>query len=149
MLKSAVMARQSIRFEQFFAAPREKVFAYFSDHERFGRIWPGRTRRVTAATDADPNGLGSVREMQTPLGTVEETITGYDPPCHLEYRASSPRVSNHLGVMDFEEVAGGTRLVYTIEFDFRPAFLGGVAAGYVCASFRRGVHRAIDEISAA
>ena len=60
------LPQQTVRFEQFFAAPRPAVFAYFADHEKFGRLWPGRTRRMKDAAGADPNGLGSVREIRRP-----------------------------------------------------------------------------------
>ena len=35
------MPQQKIKFEQYFAAPRDKVFAFFADHEKFGLIWGG------------------------------------------------------------------------------------------------------------
>jgi uncharacterized protein YndB with AHSA1/START domain len=102
------MAQQTVRFEQFFAAPRERVFAYFADHERFGRLWPGRTRRVRDAADAaQPNGLGSVRETRAAGSAFEETITAFEPPARIEYRVTrgSP-IKNHLGRLAFAEVEG-------------------------------------------
>lgn len=143
------MAEQRVRFEQFFAAPRERVFAHFADHEKFGRIWTGRTRRIRESADArEPNGLGSVREVRAGGFTLEETITAFEPPARIEYRVTKGGpIKNHLGRLTFSEVSGGTQLEYTIEFDPRLRFTGGLIAGTLCASWHRGVHRAIEDLS--
>lgn len=144
-----VNTAQSVRFEQFFAAPRERVFAWFADHENFGRIFPGSTRRIVDASDpADVNGLGSVREVRIGLVRLEETITRYEPPACIEYRVTRGwPVRNHLGRLGFESVAGGTQLEYTITFESRIPFAGNLVAGSLCASWRRGVARAVESIS--
>lgn len=143
------MPQQRVHFEQFFAAERERVFAYFADHEKFGRIWPGRFRRIHESADAaQPNGLGSVREIKSSGFTFEETITAFDPPQRIEYRITrGGPIKNHLGRLLFSEVPGGTKLEYTIEFDPRLRFTGGLIASVLCASWHRGVQRAIDDLS--
>ncbi len=140
---------QSVRFEQFFAVPRERVFHWFSQHENFGLVFPGRTRRIQASSDpADPNGLGSVREVKFGLVRLEETITRYEPPACIEYRVTRGwPVRNHLGRLSFEDVPGGSRLEYTITFESRIPFTGNVVAGSLCASWRRRVARAVEAIS--
>lgn len=145
------MPQQHLRFEPFIAAPREQVFAYFADHERFGRLWPGRTRRILDAADpAQPNGLGSVREVQLWLARLEETITAFVPGELIEYRLTrGGALRNHKGSLRFESVPGGTKLVYDIEFDGRLPLVGGLVAGYLCASFRRGIFRVVEEITGA
>src|SRR5690242_6592998 len=97
--EEAEMPQQTVKFEQFFAAPREKVFAWFADHEKFGKIWPGRTRRIQASADgAEPNGLGSVREIRSAGSTFEETITTFEPPATIEYRITrGGPIKNHRG----------------------------------------------------
>ena len=143
------MAQQRVRFEQFFAAPRAKVFDYFADHERFGRIWPGKTRRVQASADAQqPNGLGSVREISSSGMKFEETITGFEPPSTIEYKITKGGpIKNHVGTLNFSDVPGGTKLEYTIEFDPKIPLTGGLVASVLCASWQRGVQRAIDELA--
>lgn len=143
------MAEQSVRFEQFFAAPREPVFAWFAQHENFGLLFPGRTKRIQASADpAEPNGLGSVREVRIGLVRLEETITRFEPPSCIEYRVTRGwPVRNHLGRLRFEAVPGGTLLEYVIEFDSRLPFAGGLVAGSLCASWRSGVQRAVEAIS--
>ena len=143
------MAQQRVRFEQFFAAPRAKVFDYFADHERFGRIWPGRTRRIQISADPKhPDGLGSVREIRTAGMSFEETITAFELHSRIEYRISrGGPIKNHVGRLLFNEVPGGTKLEYTIEFEPKVPFTGGLVASVLCASWHRGVPRAIDDLS--
>lgn len=145
------MPQQTVRFEQFFAAPRERVFAWFADHEKFGRIWPGRTRRIrTATAGSDPNGLGSARAVGSWPMVFEESITGFDPPAAIEYRVTKGGpIKNHVGRMRFESVAGGTRLDYTIDFDARIPFTGGLIAGLLCGAWRHGIQKVIEDISRA
>lgn len=145
------MPTQSVRFEQFFAAPRETVFAWFSRHENFRLLFPNRIRRIKVGNDpAEPNGLGSVREVRMGLVRLEETITRYEPPSCIEYQVTRGwPVRKHLGRLLFEPVAGGTRLDYTIEFETRLPFAGGMVAGSLCASWRVGVQRAVEAISRA
>lgn len=142
---------QSVRFEQFFAAPRERVFAWFSQHENFGLLFPGRTRRLREGHDpAQPNGAGSVREIRIGPLRLEETITRHEPPSLIEYRMTRGwPLRNHRGRLCFDEVAGGTRLEYTIGFDSRLPLAGSLVAGSLCRSWRRGVQRAIESIAAA
>lgn len=142
--------QQSVRFEQFFAAPRERVFAWFSRHENLGQLFPGRTRRLSDAPDPQaPDGLGSVREIRVGLVRLEETITRYEPPSCIEYQVTRGwAIHNHLGRLQFESVEGGTRLEYTIEFDTSLPLAGSLVAGSLCQSWRRRVHRAVEAIAA-
>ena len=143
------MPQQRVHFEQFFAAPRERVFAWFADHEKFGRIWPGRTRRLHESADArEPNGLGSIREVRTGGMAFEETITAFDPPSHIEYRITrGGPIKNHRGELRFTAVEGGTKLHYTIEFDPKVPLTGGLIASVLCTSFHRGIGRAVEDLA--
>ncbi|HUS25056.1 MAG TPA: SRPBCC family protein [Candidatus Binatia bacterium] len=143
------MAQQQVRFEQFFAAPRERVFEYFADHERFGRIWGGRFTRIRNGA-AEPNGLGSVREIRTRGMRFEETIVAFERPSLIEYAISrgSP-IRNHRGSIRFEAVPGGTKVEYTIRFDPKLALTGGLIAGILCATWHAGVHRAVEDLAQA
>jgi len=143
------MPQQTVRFEQFFTAPREKVFAWFADHEKFGKVWPGRTRRLHASADAsEPNGLGSVREIKGGGSTFEETITAFDPPALIEYQVTrGGPIKNHIGRMRFTESEGGTTLDYTIEFDPKVPFTGGLIASVLCAAWQRGVQKAVEGLA--
>jgi len=143
------MRQQTVKFEQFFAAPRGKVFAWFADHEKFGKVWPGRTRRVQASADAaEPNGLGSVREVRSGGTVFQETIVKFDPPSLIEYRITKGGpIKNHVGRMVFSDTEGGTRLEYTIEFDPKIPFTGGLIASVLCSAWHRGVNRAVEGLA--
>ena len=143
------MPQQTVRFEQFFSAPREKVFAWFADHEKFGKVWPGRTRRLQASADAsEHNGLGSIREVRGGGLTFEETITAFEPPARIEYQVTrGGPIKNHIGRMLFSDAEGGTKLDYTIEFDPRIPFTGGLIASVLCTAWHRGVYKAIEGLS--
>lgn len=145
------MSEQIVRFEQFFAAPREPVFAWFADHQNFGRLFPGTTRRIRDSdAPGNPNGLGSVREVRMGPLRLEETITAFDAPARIEYRVTRGwAIRNHVGRLRFESVPGGTHLEHSIEFDCGLPFAGGVVAGLLCQSWRRGVQRAVEAISGA
>lgn len=145
------MAQQVVKFEQFFAAPRAAVFAYFADHVKFGRIWGGRFTRVQDGQDPrEPNGLGSVREIRTAGLVFEETITTFQKPSLIEYKVSKGGpIKNHLGHIEFSEVEGGTKVNYTITFDPKIPLTGGLMAGILCATWHGNVHRAVKDIAAA
>ncbi|HEX4872611.1 MAG TPA: SRPBCC family protein [Nevskiaceae bacterium] len=143
------MSRQLLRFEQFFAAPRETVFAFFSDHQSFGEIWPGRFERIQVAPAGDdPNGLGSVRRVRSAGMVIEETITAFEPPARIEYRVTrGGPLKNHRGELRFTEVPGGTQLDYQIEFEPRWPLTGGLIASTLCAAWHHGVSRAVEAIA--
>ena len=145
------MAQQSVRFEQFFAAPRQKVFAWFSHHENLARLFGGRLIDTAPGPDSEqPLGAGAVRVVRFGLMRVEETVTCFEPPQRIEYRVTHGwPIADHHGRLSFSEVEGGTHLDYTIEFRVRLAGVGSVMAGVLCASWRRNIHRAVDAISSA
>lgn len=145
------MPSQQVRFQQRFEAAPEKVFAYFADHEKFGRIWGGEFRRIRAGDDPrEPDGVGSVRLIRAPAGApFEETIVVFERPQRIEYVVSkgSP-IKNHRGVILFKPAGGGTELDYTISFDPRIPLTGGLIRGILKLSWRRGVRNAIADIGA-
>ena len=143
------MTDHIVKLEQFFASEREQVFAWFADHGNFGKLFPGRMRRIQPSHDAQHiDGLGSVREVRIGALRLEETITAFQPPETIEYRITRGwPVKNHVGRLRFESVPGGTRLEFSIEFDSNIPFAGSMIAGVMCKSWRRGVQRAVEDIS--
>jgi uncharacterized protein YndB with AHSA1/START domain len=143
------MPSQQVRFRQFFAAPPAEVFAYFADHEQNGRIWARRARRIQDGEDpAEPNGLGSVRELKGPGPAFEERIVAFEPPRRIEYEISrgSP-LKNHRGVIVLAEAAGGTEVAYSIGFDPKLPGTGALFARWLRYSWTRGVKRAVADLS--
>ena len=148
---------QSARFEQFFAAPQETVFAWFAQHRNVARLFGGRLVDTCPAPAADsaPDsdaalGVGSVRVVRLGMIRLEEAITGFEPAQCIEYRVVRGwPIREHLGRMRFAAVDGGTQLVHTVEFEVAVPGLGGLIAGLMCASWRRNIHHAVDAISGA
>ena len=122
---------QTLTYEQDYAAPPEKVFAYLAEHENLGVVFaPMKVERLRDG-DSERNGVGSVRKLSLKgLLPFEETVTGVVPNERIEYRISkgSP-LKSHFGVMRFTPTpAGGTHLDYTITFDALPGVAQAVAA---------------------
>ena len=143
------MAKYQVRFEQYFAAPRAKVFAWFGDHEKLARVWGGRFRRIRDATEGkNPNGLGSVREVRLGIAKFEETIVKFQAPTVIEYAVTrgSP-IKNHLGRLVFADADSGTKLDYTISFDPKLPFTGWLIARILSGQWRNGVQRAVKDIA--
>lgn len=145
------MAEQTVRFEQFFTAPREAVFAWFAQHENVGRLFYCDVRRIRDSdAGQDINGVGSVRRVRHGLIRLEQTVTRFEPPELIEYRgAPSWPIGTQLGRLRFEAVPGGTRLEYSIEFESRLPFSGGVLTSLLSKTWLRGVQRAVEATSVA
>jgi hypothetical protein len=61
---------------------------------------------------------------------LEERIITHDRPSLIEYVViNDAPISNHLGRIEFTPTATGTAVRYTIDFDYKPAFLGPVVRG--------------------
>ena len=86
------------------------------------------------------NGLGSVRTLNIgPLPSFDETVTAFEKDKLVEYKITrgSP-LKNHKGVMQFyPSGSGGSKLHYTIEFEFKIPFLGPVVRAGLENSIRR------------
>lgn len=131
-----------LQFKERYAAPPEKVFAFFAEHSNLSKLFGGSITRVKNAPEGDdPNGLGSVRQLVIMPGLpFEETVTVYVPQERIEYKVTkgSP-IKNHLGVMLFKAGDGETSLDYRIEFDPRIPGTGGLIAKILGGSIRKGL----------
>lgn len=143
------MGKHQVRIEQYFAAPRAKVFGWFSDHNRLGKVFPGKFARIKDATSGkDPNGLGSVRQIRQGLLRFEETIVRFEPASVIEYTVSrGGPVKNHLGRMVFADADGGTQLDYTITFESKIPFTGWLIARVLSSALCAGMPRAVKDIA--
>lgn len=144
------MATQTIRFEQFFSAPREAVFDWFAKHENVGQLFYCGARQVRDGDQGQaPNGVGSARLVHHGLIRLEQTITRFEPPGLIEYQGKPHwPIGRQHGRLSFESVPGGTQLEYRIEYDSRLPFSGGLLTGLLTNAWRRGVQRAVEAVSA-
>ena len=108
---------QTIEIRETVAAPIDRVFELFADHQRFSGLFGGRCERVVEGTP-EPNGLGSVRRIGPGALAFDETIVAFEPNARIDYQITrgSP-LKNHLGQITFREVDGATEVDYRIRFE--------------------------------
>ncbi len=115
-----IKEKQRLHFLQDFDAPVQRVFSFFSDHNRLGEIYPAFIRRITDSRNpANCNDVGSARLIISFPLFFQETITQYIESRYIEYKITSASpLKNHIGKMNFVELPGNrTRLDYIIEFE--------------------------------
>ena len=108
---------QRIHVERDFVLPVGRVFAYLSEHENLGPLFGARVTRLRDG-QTSRNGVGSVRSLKVgPLPAFDETVTLVVPDERIDYRISrGGPLRDHSACMRFTPLAGGTHLVYDIEF---------------------------------
>ena len=142
-MEAAAGAKNHVHLTAEVGGSADAVFTYLTDH--FFELWPGKGRVLEAGDDpAEPMGLGMVRLMKPPgSATLEERIVTHDRPRLIEYQViNDAPITNHLGRLELTPTTAGTRLDYTIDFDYRPAFLGPLVRGILLAGWRtRGARK--------
>ena len=131
------MAKNHVHFTAEVGGSADAVFTYLTDH--FFEVWPGKARVLEPGDDpAEPMGLGMVRLMKPPgSAALEERIITHDRPRLIEYTViNDAPISNHLGRIELTPTTQGTRIDYTIDFDYRPAFLGPLVRGILTTTWR-------------
>ena len=108
---------QRIEVTQDFPFPVERLYAFLSEHENLGAIFPAKIKRIRAGQDG-ANGVGSVRRIAVAPGvSLEETVTKAEPNKLIVYTITKGGwpINSHLGVMRFSSTTNGSRLHYTID----------------------------------
>jgi uncharacterized protein YndB with AHSA1/START domain len=129
-------ARNKVELTAEVAGSPDAVFTFLTDH--FFELWPGKATVLEAGDDpAEPMGLGMVRRMNPPgSAALEERIVAHERPRLIEYTViNDAPISNHLGQLELTPTATGTRLDYSISFDYRPAALGPIAGAVLRATW--------------
>lgn len=111
------MPKHEVVLQETVKAPRDKVFAFFADHEKFVSLFGGACTRIKEGRD-EPNGLGSVRRLLPGLLSFDETIVKFDKPSVIHYQITrGGPLKNHLGMIEFTDLGSQTRVDYVIRFD--------------------------------
>jgi uncharacterized protein YndB with AHSA1/START domain len=137
-------ARNHVLLTADVAGSPDAVFTYFTDS--FFDVWPGKAKVLTPGDDPnEPNGLGMVRWMKPPgSAALEERIITHDRPSLIEYEViNDAPISNHIGRIEFTPTGTGTAIRYTIDFDYKPAFLGPLVAGILKSTWNLRSKRAL------
>jgi hypothetical protein len=128
-MEAATTAKNRVHLTAEVGGSADALFSYLTDH--FGDLWAGSMKVLEPGDDPnEPNGLGMVRLVKPPgTAALEERIITHERPRLIEYTViNEAPLSNHLGRLELTPTTRGTRLDYTIAFDFRPAALGPIAA---------------------
>ncbi|HEX7353731.1 MAG TPA: SRPBCC family protein [Mycobacteriales bacterium] len=137
-----------VHVTQEYAASRQQVFAYLSDHENLGPLLGADITRVREGSDG-PNGVGSVRSIKVgPLPPFEETNVEVVPDALIRYRITKGGVlKDHEGVMTFADTpGGGCRFAWTITFDGKVPGVGAAVAAGLTRSISKGLP-AVDDLA--
>ena len=119
------LAEAPLRFrvDGFVALPRDKVWAAFSDPTGWPHWFPFTDRAHYEGPP--PYGVGTVRQSWVSGDRYEETMLIWEEPHRWGYRidrASTAIASAQIEVTEFEEVPGGTRVIWTLATDPLPSF---------------------------
>jgi uncharacterized protein YndB with AHSA1/START domain len=137
---------KEVLIERDFEQDVGRLFAYLSEHENMGKLFPTRVERVRDGENGERNGVGSVRRLSFGgLMPFEETVTTYEPNRRVVYRITKGTpLRGHRGEMLFSERAGGgSHLRYEIVFG---SAIPGVAA-IVAASLRRSIAKGLEQVA--
>lgn len=116
-----------IHLLQDFDVTVDRVFSFFSDHNRLSEIYPALIRRlIDSPNPTNCNDVGSSRIIVSFPLIFQETITQYIENKYIEYKITTPSpLKNHIGKMNFIATSAQTsRLDYIIEFEALLPFSG-------------------------
>ena len=138
---------QEVRFQTTVRAPRDQVFAFLADHQKFARLFGGTCTRIKDG-EGDVNGLGSVRRLGPGPLSFDETIVTFEPSTRIEYTVTrgSP-IKNHLGTVDLSDAPnGGTAIDYVIRFEGKIPGTGGVIAALLRTALKVNANKALSTL---
>ncbi|GAC1387398.1 MAG: hypothetical protein NVSMB48_26710 [Marmoricola sp.] len=110
--------------------PVEEAWEVLADHVGMRSWGPGLKVTLTKTGDTDPNGVGAVRRISTPLPLppIVEEVTAFEPSRLLAYRAiSGVPLRDYRGEVELTDHAGKTSISYTIHADSRIPLLDQAA----------------------
>ena len=150
----------TVIIQEHIEAPIEAVFANFSDHRHFFRGGSFRAELLKEG-EADPNGLGAVRRIESDSGIFVEEITAFNPPHHYQYRIQTLTTTigfeaplrHALGQLSFYAREGGTDVVWISAWSIPIPLIGGLISAVmrpmVASAFSGLVRQARQELEAA
>ncbi len=134
------VAERDFVIERRFAAPRERMFALFTEPEHLQRWWAPRPFTIPACTvDLRPGGVWHYA-MRSPEGQdhwARSVYTEVAPPERLVYTSTFadaqanpiPGIAENLTTVTFTAEDGGTRVSARVQFPDAAALQAAVAMG--------------------
>lgn len=130
------------------SAPIDVVWKVLADHEGLGNWGPGISAALTTPGEGDPNGVGAVRRISTPLPApaIVEEVTTFEPGRRLTYKAlAGVPLRNYRGDVVLEEAGGGTAISYTVLADQRVPLVEKALTKVIAAALLNGLVRAVKK----
>lgn len=128
LVKSKGTTMQTAIMRRTIAAPVDEVFDWIADGTNWASV-PGMFySRVRLADGPEPHGVGSIREFASPGSKVTEVVTAFERPRYMAYKAIStiPRIDHEGGSITFQEIPGGTEVLWTSTFQLKAPVFAGV-----------------------
>lgn len=128
--------------------PITHAWTVLADHVGMASWGPGLKVTLDKVGSDDPNGVGAVRRISTPLPMppIVEEVTAFDPDRYLAYRAvSGVPLRGYRAEVELADHDGKTFITYTVHADSRlplleraavKALATGLLAAYARAAKR-------------
>ena len=128
------------------AAPAA-VFQLVNDHAGLSQ-WSG-LGRFTPVAGAAEQGVGAERNVSTPMGSMREQITHWQPEQCVRYRIIDSRLLvNHRGEITLAPEAGGTLVTWSVRFRSGIPGLGGLLQRVMQGKFDKALQGLQQHVSA-
>jgi carbon monoxide dehydrogenase subunit G len=130
------------------SAPIDVVWKVLADHEGMDKWGPGISAEVTTPGETDPNGVGAVRRISTPLPApaIVEEVTAFEPGRRMAYKAlAGVPLRNYQGDVELRESGNGTAISYTVRADQRVPLVEKALTKVIAAGLLGGLVRAVKK----
>lgn len=100
-----------IKVERIVKAPIENIFEAISDHANYALYPSVGIAELLKEGDAEPNGKGALRTVETGVFKVWERITEFERPVHMQYKieqAKPIKMDHYKGIIDLKDLGDGT-----------------------------------------
>lgn len=129
--------KKTVSIKKFVPAPRSVVYDTFTMYETYSALPLVLSSKLIEHGQGSPsNGIGAIREIKTPVGTLKETVTDCSRPEYWDYQFLEWPLSipHSGGRMSFTEVPGGTTVHWQTSYDVPETLAWKVAAGGIALS---------------
>lgn len=121
---------RTVDIERVIAAPIDEVFTFLTDSANYKHV-PGVLSAILRTPGTpQPQGVGAIRVVTTPLLRLTEQVVTYEPPHLMRYNIvkSIPPLRHDGGSMTFTEVETGTHVRWQSRFEIDSPILSNLLA---------------------
>jgi uncharacterized protein YndB with AHSA1/START domain len=142
---------QTILVQRTLRAPIARVFDVLSDHAGYVSFPGVRRAALVKRGDAEPNGVGAVREIDTGLAWFREEVTAFQRPTRMEYVivASRPPMRHRGGIVRLRDLGDGlTEVEWTSTFAVDLPLISGLATRLAARAMTRAFAETLRAVEA-